>query len=410
MAPGEWPGRADVAQLSLSELWWAPWPQLLHNTHPTSAAEDERVFNYWWLAHVIDVQVDAYLRTGDGAWLDAARDTASNIRTRNGDSLFNDYFDDMLWYALALLRVAEATPPGAAGGGHDGVMRDVVALWDHVLEHGWTDVHGESVSWRTQQPDYKNTPANGPFIILGARLARVTGDATYLTWAQRSMDWLEAHLVGDDGFVEDGLGREGGDVVDTHWRFTYNQGLYIGACVELARAARRGAGSEERAQEDRDRRAAAWLDKAERTALTSIRELATDGVFRREGNLAPDDVPEADGGDVGLFKGIWYRYAAQLLAERDVPGVAAFVRSSTDALWAHARIPAPTPSREEVGATARGSLRNGERISAAAASAGAPGELLRAGDDWTRPAPPTVGYSTQLSAVMALEVRALLEA
>lgn len=361
-APGAtaaWPDRADLAQHSLDALYGAPEPQLLHNTHP---AGDDELFNYWWLAHVIDCRLDAYARTGEESWLDSARRVADNIRRRNGDSLFNDYFDDMLWYALALLRLADAT---AETDESDAVTADVLALWDHVVTYGWNDTHGASLSWRRQQPDYKNTPANGPLIILGARLHRRTGEPRFLERARTATAWLEANLVGPDCFVEDGLGREGGTEIDTQWRFTYNQGLYIGACVELFRTTGE----------------AAWLDKAERCALTSIRELATGGVFRHEGEVVDDHVPDAAGGDVGLFKGVWYRYAAQLLDERPVAAVADFVRSSTDILWEHART-RPEPGGEVV---------------------------LRPGDDWTRPAPAQVGYSTLLSAIMALEVRARME-
>ena len=369
-----WADRADVAQHSLDLLYGAAEPQLLHNGHP---AADDGTFNYWWLAHVIDCRLDAALRTGDDAWLDAARATAANIRRRNDGSLFNDYFDDMLWYALALLRLADATSDDVERAA---VERDVVALWEHVVTHGWNDVHGPSLSWRKQQPDYKNTPANGPLAILGARLGRRTGDPAYLDRALRTVAWLEEHLVGPDGFVEDGLGREGGDVVDTHWQFTYNQGLYIGACVELYKST----GD------------VAWLDKAERTALTSVRRLATDGVFHREGALVDDDVPDTAGGDVGLFKGVWYRYAAQLLDERVVAEVLDLVRASTDALWAHGLLPF------DDAASSDGAPR------AAVDALREAGVVLRPGDDWARPAPTQVGYSTVLSAIMALEVRALL--
>ena len=369
-----WAGRADLAQDSVSALYGASQPQLLHNTHP---ADDDTLFNYWWLAHAIDCRIDAFERTAEVRRRDEAAEIAANIRERNG-SLVNDYFDDMLWYGLALLRLAEISEGEAA----QAAERDAVELWEHVLAEGWTDIHGPSVSWRRQQPDYKNTPANGPFIILGARLARRTGRTDLMPSVRQSMAWLEEHLVREDGFVWDGLGREGGDAIDTEWMFTYNPGLYLGACVEMFRS-------------DGDER---WLDRAERTALVSIAELARDGVFVRDGGDLDDRVPEIDGGDTGLFKGIWYRYAAQLLEHREIPEVADLVRSSTDVLWDHAlvdidqvRFPADSPAPPSA------LLREA-------------GVVVRAGDDWRRPAPRLVGFSTQLSAIMALEVRARLDA
>ncbi|UFU06706.1 glycoside hydrolase family 76 protein [Ruania halotolerans] len=362
-----WNQRADVAQRSLDLLYGARWPQLLHNSHP---ARDDATFNYWWLAHAIDVRLDGYRRTGDEALLDSARAIARNIRERNEGSLFNDYFDDMLWYALALLRLADAVGPGSEQAG---VESDVLALWEHVSTHGRTPIHGDSVSWRRQQPGYKNTPANGPYAILGARLARRTGDRQYLTDALVALNWVRAHLVADDGFVWDGLGREGGEAIDSDWDFTYNQGLYVGACVEAYRCT-----------QEQD-----WLDQAERTARASV------AVFARDGVLAPDGMGPEDGssgGDTGLFKGVWFRYMADLLIEREVPEVRDLIVSSTETLWQQCT-------------TTAGEL---------ALADGAPpvepdAVVLRPGDDWSAPATARVGFSTLLSAIMAIEVRTQVE-
>lgn len=337
-SPGPWSETADLAQRSLDHFFGAPEPQLLHNTYP---AGDDSTFNYWWLAHVIDVRLDAYHRTGDPAWLALAEATDANLRGRNGGSLFNDYFDDMLWYALALERLARAT-------GRSGPLDDARAIWEHVVEHGWNDTLGASVAWRKQQLYYKNTPANGPFVILSARLHAHDAQPRYLAHGRASFDWITRTLVGPDGFVEDGINREGDGRVDTPWRFTYNQGLYIGACVELARVT----GARE------------YLRRAARTARTAIAELAVEDVFAHE----------TGGGDVGLFKGIFYRYAAGLAMITGDAELSDFLLRGAERLW-----------------------RDGL----------APGSLL-AGDDWRRPPEGPVSFSTQLSAIMATEACAML--
>lgn len=340
-----WDERADVAQHSLDHFFGAEGIQLLHNSHP---AGDDATFNYWWLAHLVDARLDAFERTGDAQWLAKAEAASRNIRERNDGSLFNDYFDDMLWYALAILRLYDAT-------GDAQHLADARSIWEHVVEHGWNDTMGASIAWRKQQLYYKNTPANGPFVILSARLAAHDDDPRYLDRGLTSYRWLTDTLVQPDGFVEDGINREEDGAVDLHWRFTYNQGLYVGAAVALAQATG-------------DR---AYLDAATKTALTALRELSHDGLFRQEGGA---------GGDEGLFKGVYYRYIGTLLEHLDPADAAAatldaFVRSSTDALWESAQT----------------------------------GEWLRAGDDWSTPAPEKIDFSTQLSAIMALELRAIRE-
>ena len=336
-----WGERATIAQRSLDHFFGAEGKQLLNNSYP---AGDNTTFNYWWLAHLVDVRIDAFERTGDKVWLDKAEDAYRNVHDRNDGALFNDYFDDMLWYALAILRLYDVTSDAS-------YLDASKKIWDHVVDHGWNDQMGASVAWRKQQLYYKNTPANGPFVILSARLAAHDDAARYLDYGVAAYRWLTNTLVGPDGFVEDGINREENGEVDLHWRFTYNQGLYVGAAVALAKAA----GD------------ARYLEQATRTALTAIREMSENGLFAQEGV----------GGDEGLFKGIYYRYVGTLLdelgtASDDARALEAFIRSSTDALGQNAQVD---------------------------------GWLL-AGDDWSAPAPDRVDFSTQLSAIMALELRA----
>lgn len=342
-----WSTRADVAQRSLTHFYGTAEPQFLNNSYPNLPGGNE-TFNYWWLAHVVEARLDAYERTGDPEWLEAAITAHHNILSRNG-TLFNDYFDDMLWYAIAILRLADATADSE-------YLAQAKAIWEHVRHFGWNDTFGDSLAWRKQQLYYKNTPANGPFAIVSSRLAERTNEKHYMDAALAAFEWINRTLRDpSNGFVEDGINREQDGRIDTQWRFTYNQGLYVGAAVELFR--RTGD--------------AGYLEKATRTALTAIDELATDGVFRAEG----------DGGDEGLFKGIYYRYAELLLHElsedsSEFARIAKFIETSTDTLI----------------------------------ESSLDGAWLLAGNDWTQLPMGTIAYSTELSAILALEARARLEA
>jgi predicted alpha-1,6-mannanase (GH76 family) len=337
-----WDQRADVAQLSIAHFFGAGERRLVRTAFPHRMREP---FHYWWRAHLVDVRLDAFARTGAIAWVNDAGRVADNIRQRN-HGLYNDYFDDMLWYALALDRLH-----AASGDERYGAQARV--LREHCRRHGWNDSFGRSMAWRTAQLQYKNTPANGPFAILSARLGQ-RGDDRALDDAHQAFDWLTTRMRGADGIVADGINRLSDGAAD-NWRFTYNQGLYIGAAVALTEATG-----------DREP-----LTQAEQTALATIAQLTVDGVF----------AGESDGGDAGLFRGIFFRYLGTLLPhlERNAPGareLTAFVRGSTDRLW-------------------QNSIRDG---------------FLLAGDDWRAAPSGRVALSTQLSAVMAVEVRAALEA
>ncbi|TDE92681.1 hypothetical protein EXU48_14220 [Occultella glacieicola] len=337
------PWRAEVVQAGLDAYFGAPSPQLLHYAHPVDPAADAP-FHYWWNAHAIDTALDAAERTGDPADLDRAQELRRNLTLRNGDELFNDFFDDMGWFALALLRLANAT--GAAGD--ESALEDAIRLHDHIWDLGWSR-QGGGIVWEKGQYHYKNTPANGPFVIAGHRLHRATGESRFLERARASLQWWEETLVEPSGFVHDGINRNRDGAIDTDWRFTYNQGLYIGACVEEFRT-----GGDP-----------ARLERAALTIDVSLAELTNGPVF----------APDGDGGDAGLFAGIFYRYAGQFLAEAEHPALREFITTSTDALFENQY---------------RGD-----------------GTLL-AGDDWSAPAPASTDLSTQLTAAMATEVAAVL--
>jgi predicted alpha-1,6-mannanase (GH76 family) len=144
--------------------------------------------------------------------------------------------------------------------------------------------------------------------------------------------------------------------------YTYCQGVYIGACVELAEGDTSGV----------------WVERAERTIRAVAAHLNDDNVLRGRG-----------GGDGGLFAGILARYLAQA-ALRLPPS------------------PATSTARELVVGSALAAWRN----RALARS----GPLF--GPEWGQPAqvPRAAGHrrverdlSVQLSGWMVLEAAALLE-
>ena len=335
-----WSGRAELLQDSLEKYFGAGGCQLLNNSYPLTPGDND-VFNYWWLAHAIEARLDAYERTGDARRLDEASEIFRNVLARNGGTLFNDYFDDMGWLGIALVRLAElAASPG--------YLQQAADLWRHIRDLGWNEDAGGGIAWRKSQLGYKNTPANATFIILGTRLHRRTGEAEYLDWSLRAFRWQMATLRRADGFVEDGINREGDGRIDTAWRFTYNQGLVMGACAELATVTGNGD----------------LIEAAFATEAAAHAELARDGVL----------VDVGDGGDEGLFKAVWYRYAAQLAAS------AGTAHPQTERLVAHLVAGCESLWRRGLGE----------------------GSLL-AGTDWRYPAPAHVPLSAQLAAIIATE-------
>lgn len=239
-------------------------------------------FHYWRNAHVLDLLLDAYERTGDSLWLARVDRLIDGIYRANGERWRNNYYDDMEWMALALLRASDLS-------GEERYYKIARLLWQDI-RMGWNSLQGGGIAWKKDQRDYKNTPANMPASILASRFFRRDAVADDLEWALKLFEWQRLHLVDPEtGLVWDGLNRTGDGTIDKEWKFSYCQGLYIGAAVELFRIT-----GKER-----------YLDEACRTAdwvVGDTLHFSVRGILRSEGT-----------GDGGLFKGIFVRYLTQLI-------------------------------------------------------------------------------------------------
>ncbi|TNJ67234.1 glycosyl hydrolase [Paenibacillus hemerocallicola] len=308
-AQGLWGKRADEAQNALEQMFWNESLGMYDIEIPRSAESDQTVFHYWWMAHAVDVLVDGLLRTNNERYLVRLRSLYDGIVRRNGGALPNELYDDMEWMAIAWLRAYEAT-------GQTLYKQAALVLWDDIVT-GWNEQLGGGIAWRKSQTDYKNTPANAPAVILAARLYRAFGREDHLAWAHRIYAWQRINLVDPaTGFVWDGMNRTGDGKIDQDWKFTYCQGVYIGAAVELYRI------TGERT----------YLADAIRTYDTAKRELA---------DSATGMLPDEGRGDGGLFKGILVRYAAELefAAPTGTVDAAWFLTANADRLWLSGKSP-----------------------------------------------------------------------
>jgi predicted alpha-1,6-mannanase (GH76 family) len=308
-----WAQRADRAQRALIEHYWNDANRLFNNQSPCSGEACEKPFHYWWQAHAADVLVDGFIRTRSPEYQDRLTGLFAGILERNGGHLYNDFYDDMEWLALAALRAFVAT-------GVDSYRGYAVELWDKI-KGGWNEEQGGGISWKKGQPTYKNTPSNAPAAILAARLYREFGRKTDLEWAHRIYRWQMGNLVDPEtGFVWDGKNRNGDGGIDKDWEFTYCQGVVVGAAVELYRTTGQPS----------------YLQQARRTAAAAAnRLLGDDATFVREETRTDAD------GDGGLFKGIFARYLTELvLEERSDQATLDFIRTNGERLWVKGTDPA----------------------------------------------------------------------
>lgn len=308
-------------------------------------------FHYWPNGHGLDVLVDAYLRTNKSEVYKTYMDKwFAGVKVKNGNTFLNEFYDDMEWNALAMLRAFEATG--------DTKYKDAVdVLWTDI-KGGWNATMGGGIAWRKAMPYYKNTPANGPAAILAARLYKKFGNADDLTWSKKIYTWLKDSLYNKNtGWVYDGINSENDGKRNTSWKFTYNQGTFIGAATELFTITNDNGYLTDAMQ-------AANYTLSDNT-LTNF----TDNLLRDEG-----------GGDGGLFKGVFVRYFTKLILtpgmlRSDQTRFANFLKNNAETLWN------------------KGTDKN----------------LLLFGNYWKTPPGQTTDLTSQLSGAMLMEAAAVLK-
>lgn len=99
-----WATAADSAAATLNQGFYDTSAHYYRNGNRGDTA-----FHYWPQAHALDVLTDAYLRTRSPHYVVLMNEWMDGVRRKNGSTFLNEYYDDMLWNALAMLRVYEAT-------------------------------------------------------------------------------------------------------------------------------------------------------------------------------------------------------------------------------------------------------------------------------------------------------------
>jgi predicted alpha-1,6-mannanase (GH76 family) len=305
----------------------------------------EDKFHYWWNAHALDMLTDAYHRTRSPVYTQRMKVLLHGLRAANGGTYINRYYDDMEWLGLACLRAHELT-------GEQEYLDVAELLWRDIK----TGLSDDLFTWNKDcQPACKNTIGSTPAIILGARLHGLRPSPEDYRTIQTVYATVKEKLVDPaTGAVWDGLDLKTGRLNRT--LYSYNQGMYIGAGLELHKLSGNSA----------------YLADAVKTADNVLDHLSPGGILYSR---------ERGRGDGGLFKGILARYLALLAREGDIP--AATRLRYNEALERTASM---------VNAVV---LRRPEMIM---------------GSDWRAPAPgPVVDFSVQAGGVMLMEAAAILD-
>lgn len=272
----------------------------------------------WWNSAVALQTIGDYMqRTGDRRYLGQLDNTFEKDKgvfppgVLSGDPLLGNFtsraIDDSEWWGLTWLQVYDLTK-------NPKYLDMAVNIADYVYGYWDSTTCGGGVWWNAERT-YKNAITNGLWIRLTAELHnRIPGDQLWLARSRTAWDWFQASgMINAAGLVNDGLTDACTNNGQNVW--TYNQGMAIGAGLELWRATR------------------------DPGVLASVRHLAdaaigpnalvTDGVLTE----TCDATTQTCDDNAKQFKGIFMRYWTDLVDTTRDPGYAAFLASQANAIW-----------------------------------------------------------------------------
>lgn len=203
---------------------------------------------YWWTAGALwGAMLDYYHYTKDPSYNDvviqallAPTNLGPNHNYMPPEHSTEEGNDDLFFWGSAALSAAERNLPQP---------NESLPSWLEIGVNVFNDLKSR---WDTQHcngglfwqifPDnpngikYKNSVSNGGFFQLAARLARATGDATYLEWAERIWGWsMDVGFIDPQNYhIYDGADKGDNCTKVNAASFTYTTGIYLYGAAVLA--------------------------------------------------------------------------------------------------------------------------------------------------------------------------------
>ncbi|MBC8098523.1 MAG: discoidin domain-containing protein [Armatimonadetes bacterium] len=263
---------------------------------------------WWQSANHVTTLLDYMQRGGSNDYTWVVDNTFEKQKNSYDGSFRNEYLDDTGWWGLAWLRAYDKTG--------DTKYRDMAKITaDHMHDY-WDNTCGGGVWWTTAR-GYKNAITIELYIKLNAAYYNRSGNGTYLSRAQAGWTWfVNSGMINGQNLVNDGLTSSCQNNNEVTW--TYNQGVVLGAAVELHIATNDGN----------------YLNKAQQIA-SATRTYLVHGIT---GALRENGCESGDcGNDGALFKGIFMRNLYELNARQYNQANRDFIELNAASIWDNSR-------------------------------------------------------------------------
>ena len=276
----------------------------------------------WWLSGVAMMSLLDYMQlTETDDYLEQVEHTVAMQRKplpwwlEGGGDFRADSTDDTGWWALALVKLYDLT------GSTD--YLDLARLDETYIYSYWnTSTCNGGLPWDIPKLEYKNAIGDELYIKLAAVLhSRVPGDTEYLKRAIDTWTWFNASgMINKDHLINDGLTEnpDGTCTNNGQTTWTYNQGVILGALVELHRAT----GNEEYLTEAQD----------VANAVIDSQTLSPGGILKE-----PCDPSAPCPSDQSSFKGLFMRNLAELNSVLGKRPYDDYLSQNAGSTWQHAR-------------------------------------------------------------------------
>lgn len=198
---------------------------------------------YWWEAGgMFGALIDYWYYTGDDqynnittqALLFQLSDTYNYMPPNQTKSEGND---DQIFWAFAVMTAAEYKYPNPPAGTPAWVSIAAAVFNSQALR--WDpSTCGGGLRWQiftfNNGYNYKNSPSNGGFLNLAARLYAYTGNQTYADWVDKTWDWMTGiGLLGTNDQVFDGTDDTQNCTQLDHVQWTYSAGMMLNAAAVM---------------------------------------------------------------------------------------------------------------------------------------------------------------------------------
>ena len=258
--------------------------------------------NDWWTSgNQLEAVIDYTRELGDMKYFTDIDNTFEKNKGNNFDKW--GFYDDDGWWAIVWIKAYDLTKQQKYLDMSKTIFKRMAGSWDTKC--------GGGIYWRNAK-DKKNAIPNTLFMQAAAKLhLRTPGDTgtnSYIDYAQRTWTWFKGSgLLQSNKLIFDTLNnltncKAEGPV------FTYNQGVAVGALVDLAAAS----GD------------ASLLDEASAIAHATMSLMQVNGILKE----AP-----CGGETCTQFKGVFFRNLLTFYRVRPALDLQMYMRRQSDQIW-----------------------------------------------------------------------------